>query len=160
MDLSSSSVTIPRNAHLKGEENFKQWLNAINNIAESLDAEDILSEDYKVPFEENSEARKIWKVKNAKLKSIITFCCEENGPRGLLQQCSTANEMILALNNQLRGRGYVMGYNTYQEFVALKISDFENLTQFIIKFKSLIAQMKKLNVPLTDLHYHMHFIGL
>ncbi|CCU76267.1 Gag-Pol polyprotein [Blumeria hordei DH14] len=160
MDQSSSLVTIPRNAHLKGEENFKQWLNAITNIAESLDAEDILREDYKVPLEENIDARKIWKVKNAKLKSIIMFSCEENGPRGLLQECSTANEMIRTLNNQFRGRGYVLGYNAYQEFISLKISDFENLIQLIIRFKSLIAQMKELNVNLTDLHYHMHFIGL
>ncbi|KAI1007633.1 hypothetical protein K3495_g594 [Podosphaera aphanis] len=102
IDQSSSSVTILRNAHLKGEENFKQWLNAITNISESLDAEDILREDYKVPLEENIDARKIWKVKNAKLKSIIMSSCEENAPRGLIQECSTANEIFRTLNNQFR----------------------------------------------------------
>ena len=68
--------------------------------------------------------------------------------------------MIKILKNQYRGKGYVLGYNAYQEFINLKISDFENPTQFIIKFKALISQMNELNVSLTDLHYHMHFIDL
>ena len=158
----SSSLMLPSCQKLKGEENYSQWVRAIETIADQFDLHKYYHADAPEGPERVNEftiksndsegqtklkAWKEWIAQEAKMRQAIEFNIFP-GPMAVIATEKTAKSMWAKLKLHYEGSGTMLEYATVQDYVRQNISDFPNLETFVNNFQKSCERLITLN--LTD----------
>ena len=154
--LSLENLQLASGAKLRGSENYSQWKSQMLVLLESKDLENYIEIATTKP--EEPVAGKAWKTNNAKAKlAIINNVLQE--PATLITDIPTASQMWESLRNQYQGSGHNLKQSYLSEIQSIDFKQFNSMPAFIVRFKSLVANLANVDLKLPDDVYTILFIN-
>ena len=161
MSSDSSTQFLPNGAKLRGSENYAQWKAQIKVILESKELQDFIVPASKPNPESDkasTELDRIWRTNNAKAKLVIMVHVTSE-PAELINDLETAAEMWETLRCQYEGQGHNLKHSYFNEINSLRYEQFNSITAFIVRFKTLVSCLAQVNAKLPDDIYVILFIN-
>ena len=156
----ASGLVLPNSQKLKGEENYTQWVRAIESIADQFDLHKYYHPDAPAGPERINEFTiksndteglaklKVWKdwiSQEAKMRQNIEFSIH-SGPMAVIATEKTAKGMWIKLKLQYEGSGAVLEHSAIQDYVRQTILDHPNLESYVNHFQKSCERLVTLDL--------------
>src|ERR1700733_2996007 len=169
MNMTKSTLSLPKGLWLKGESNVELWKKQMINLAESNNLMRYINGKAKKPpavDEDDEDADEealtkwtTWSTNNTQMLSTIINSCQKTPQSYASQLTGTAYEVWEAILHQYQGKGYVLKYNAIFKLIYLKYEDHSSLVNFITAFRKAKDKLETLQWGPRDEWYPMLFIG-
>ncbi|POS82017.1 hypothetical protein EPUL_005638, partial [Erysiphe pulchra] len=157
----ASGLVLPNSQKLKGEENYTQWVRAIESIAYQFDLHKYYHPDAPAGLERINELQLNQMIpKEAKMRQAIEFNIH-SGPMAVIATEKTAKGMWLKLKLQYEGSGAVLEHSAIQDYVRQTILDHPDLESYVNHFQKSCERLVTLDLlDVSKWHPKMFVMGV
>ncbi|KAI1005623.1 hypothetical protein K3495_g2592 [Podosphaera aphanis] len=163
-----AALQLPPYLKLKGEENYEQWKNNMENIALANNLEDYISDEIEEPphvsikerfaKREAFEMRKQWLAGDARMKLAIMINSASN-IHGMIDGKTPALQMWTSLQERFEGRGWNLEYRAIIDWSNIRFEDFVDLNHYISEFTKRVEKISSLSESIPERWNGMFFIA-
>lgn len=127
------------------DDNFSNWKFRVQIILEERGVREVLNQNYE---ELSEEERKIYKICDAKAKSILIQCITDRHIE-YVKDAKTAKEMICSLKNIFERKSTFSRLYIRRKLLSLKCKD-EDLQEHFVKFDTLIREIESTGTEMEE----------
>ena len=129
---------LPASQKLKGQENFRSWMNDIKAIAQLTGALEILTTAPEIDQKETSE----WKKRNSYMMTAIMLNVQPD-MKVICENKDTAKEMWDALIHHCEGSGITIYASLLAKFIGMKVTNYDSVHEYVTDFKHTLDRLNQ-----------------
>jgi hypothetical protein len=167
----ASSIRLPQNQILKGEENYAVWKPQIIQLLSSKYLEEYIEESMVVPdrpikvadevqdaFDAKYQKYRDWKANNAKAYMVLTQNAAAE-PNQLISEATSVKEIWSIFQTMYEGKGHNLIHKYIVEISNIRFEYTGSVISYIVQFKSLVQKLASLKTGAPSQWYTVLFIA-
>lgn len=129
--------------------NFSSWKYRVKLLLMEKDIIDIIEKQFDESIYDTEEKKKDFKTKDIKARSLIVQCVSDRQLE-LIKNKDSAYDMWKTLGNTYEKKGLPGQLYLRRKLNSMKLSEGENLDEFLVKFDEIVGQLKNAGTDMKE----------